>query len=52
MRDAQRTSRFAAELASNGRDVIWSGAGSSGGNKVKTCTFTLSGAAAVTANVQ
>ena len=38
--------------ASNGRDVIWSGACSSGGNKVKTCTFTLSGVAAVTANVQ
>jgi hypothetical protein len=38
--------------ASNGRDVIWSGACSSGGNKVKTCTFMRSGAAAVTANVQ
>jgi VCBS repeat protein len=38
--------------ATNDRDVIWSGACSSGGNKTKTCTFTLSGTAAVTANVQ
>jgi hypothetical protein len=38
--------------ASNERDVIWSGACSSGGNKTKTCTFTLTGNAAVTANVQ
>ncbi|CAN5384825.1 MAG: hypothetical protein ACR2JP_05710 [Acidimicrobiia bacterium] len=38
--------------ATNGRDVIWSGACSSGGNKQKTCTFTLNGTAAVTANVQ
>ncbi|MDX6630120.1 MAG: hypothetical protein QOH00_2366 [Gaiellales bacterium] len=36
----------------NGRDAIWSGACSSGGNKVRTCTFTLAGTAAVTANVQ
>ena len=36
----------------NGRDVIWSGACSSGGNKTKTCTLTLSGTATVTANVQ
>lgn len=36
----------------NGRDAIWSGACSSGGNKVKTCTFTLQGNASVTANVQ
>src|SRR2546425_4325558 len=36
----------------NGRDAIWSGACSSGGNKTKTCTFTLTGAASVTANVQ
>jgi hypothetical protein len=36
----------------NGRDVIWSGACSSGGNKTKSCTFTLNGNAAVTANVQ
>jgi hypothetical protein len=32
--------------------VVWSGACSSGGNKTKTCTFTLTGNAAVTANVQ
>jgi hypothetical protein len=38
--------------ATNERDVIWSGACSSGGNKTKTCTFTLSGNATVTANVQ
>jgi len=38
--------------ASNGRDAIWSGACSSGGNKTKSCTFTLSGNAAATANVQ
>ena len=37
---------------SNGRDAIWSGACSSGGNKTRTCTFTLNGNAAVTANVQ
>jgi hypothetical protein len=36
----------------NGRDAIWSGACSSGGNKTKTCTFTISGNASVTANVQ
>ena len=38
--------------ATNGRDVIWSGACSSNDNKAKTCTFTLSGNATVTANVQ
>jgi hypothetical protein len=38
--------------ATNGRDVIWSGACSSGGNKTRTCTFTLNGNATVTANVQ
>ena len=38
--------------ATNSRDVVWSGACSSGGNKTKTCTFTLNGNAAVTANVQ
>jgi FG-GAP-like repeat len=38
--------------ATNDRDVIWSGACSSGGNKTKTCTFTLTANAAVTANVQ
>ena len=37
---------------SNGRDAIWSGACSSGGNKAKTCTFTLTANASVTANVQ
>jgi hypothetical protein len=37
---------------SNGRDAIWSGACSSGGNKTKTCTLSLSAAASVTANVQ
>ena len=36
----------------NSRDAIWSGACSSGGNKRKTCTFTLNGNATVTANVQ
>ena len=36
----------------NGRDAIWSGACSSGGNKTKTCTFTLNGNATVNANVQ
>jgi hypothetical protein len=38
--------------ATNQRDVIWSGACSSGGQKVKTCAFTLNGSATVTANVQ
>jgi FG-GAP-like repeat len=38
--------------ATNERDVIWSGACSSGGNKTKTCTFSLNGNASVTANVQ
>ena len=37
---------------SNGRDAIWSGACSSGGNKAKTCTFSLNAAATVTVNVQ
>jgi hypothetical protein len=37
---------------SNGRDAIWSGACSSGGSKRRTCTFTISGNASVTANVQ
>lgn len=36
----------------NGRDAIWSGACSSGGEKRRTCTFTLSGNASVGANVQ
>jgi hypothetical protein len=38
--------------ATNQRDVIWSGACSSGGQKVKTCAFTLNGPVSVTANVQ
>ena len=37
---------------SNGRDAIWSGACSSGGDKRRTCTFTLKSNATVTANVQ
>jgi hypothetical protein len=37
---------------SNGRDAIWSGACSSGGNKIKTCTFTLTATSSVAANVQ
>jgi hypothetical protein len=37
---------------SNGREAIWSGACSSGGNKRKTCTFTLNANASVTANVR
>jgi hypothetical protein len=37
---------------SNSRDAIWSGACNSGGNKTKTCTFTASANATVTANVQ
>ena len=36
----------------NGRDAIWSGACSSGGNKTRTCTFTLNANASVSANVQ
>jgi hypothetical protein len=36
----------------NGRDAVWSGACSSNGNKTRTCTFTLNGNGAVTANVQ
>jgi hypothetical protein len=36
----------------NGRDAIWSGACSSGGDKRRTCTFTLNGNGSVTANVQ
>ena len=37
---------------SNGRDAIWSGACSSGGNKRRSCTFTLNGNASVSANVR
>jgi hypothetical protein len=36
----------------NGRDAIWSGACSSGGDKRRTCTVTLNGNASVSANVQ
>lgn len=36
----------------NGRDAIWSGGCSSGGEKTRTCTFTLNADASVTANVQ
>jgi hypothetical protein len=36
----------------DGRDAIWSGACSSGGNKTRTCTFTITGNASVTGNVQ
>ena len=37
---------------SNGRDAIWSGACSSGGNKTRSCTFSFNANASVTANVQ
>jgi hypothetical protein len=37
---------------SNGRTAIWSGACSSGGSKTKSCQFTLTANASVTANVQ
>ena len=37
---------------SNGRDAIWSGGCSSGGNKAKTCTFTITGTASVAGSVQ
>ena len=36
----------------DGRDAIWSGACSSGGEKRRTCTFTLNASASVSANVQ
>jgi len=38
--------------ATNGRDVVWSGACSSGGNKTRSCRFTITGNAAVSGNVQ
>ena len=38
--------------ATNSRDVVWSGACSSGGAKARTCTLTLNGTASVTASVQ
>ena len=34
------------------RDAVWSGACSSGGSKVKTCTFTIQANAAVSAEVR
>ena len=37
---------------SDGREAVWSGACSSGGNRRRTCAFTLNGNASVTANVQ
>lgn len=37
---------------SNSREAVWSGACSSGGAKTRTCAFTLTGSASVTANVQ
>jgi hypothetical protein len=37
---------------SNGRDAIWSGACSSGGDKRRTCTFTINAAASVSADVR
>jgi hypothetical protein len=37
---------------SNGRDAIWSGACSSGGNKTRSCTFTITGTASVSAEVR
>ncbi len=37
---------------SGGRDAIFSGACSSGGSKRKTCTFTITGTASITASVQ
>ena len=38
--------------ASNGRDAVWSGACSSGGNRARNCTFTITGNASVTGNIQ
>ncbi len=38
--------------ATDGRDTIWSGACSSGGNKTRTCRFTITSNASVTGNVQ
>ena len=51
------TAPFAANTAitlsvAGDRDAIWSGACSSGGNKAKTCVFTITGNASVTGNVQ
>jgi hypothetical protein len=50
---ASFTSRAAITLSvTNGRDAIWSGSCSSGGSKAKSCTFTVTGTASVSANVQ
>lgn len=38
--------------ATNNRDVIWSGSCSSGGNKAKSCTFTIKANSSVSASVQ
>jgi hypothetical protein len=37
---------------STGRDAIWAGACSSGGNRKRTCTFTITANASVSANVE
>jgi hypothetical protein len=50
---ASFTSGAAITLSvTNGRDAIWSGSCSSGGSKAKSCTFTITGTASVSANVQ
>ena len=50
---ASFTSGTAITLSvSSGRDAVWSGACSSGGNKRRTCTFTPTANASVTGNVQ
>jgi streptogramin lyase len=54
---ASQTASFPANNAvtltvSNDRSATWSGACSSGGNRVKRCTFTITSNALVTANVQ
>ena len=38
--------------ASNNRDAIWSGSCSSGGNKTKSCTFTINANSSVTGDVR
>ena len=43
-----RTNSSITLSVSNGRDAIWSGACSSGGNKTATCTFIITGNASVT----
>ncbi len=54
---SSRSAGFAAGTSvtlsvAGGRDAIWTGACSSGGNKARTCTFTMTANASVTANVQ